>query len=1406
MSTKIAPAPPPLPQGLPRIAFLPNSTPVLLIPSSGGANRLTAVPIRVAPANERTKTTILVQKRPTTDEITQSEEAGDNLPSTQQRREYLKRKIQERPSKQFLLRQHILHADPRVEPFVGEKTHQLRKQAVVSNLNRKLKSRPGPLDLVTKKILQADAELEEAIKEGRLLFPSSRRELESPSPSIPQAPSPSVLLSSLRISKQVASQPAETIKEENEPRSSHQSESDMMEGDEPEDHRARKYGRVERPQQHPYARVDTQPSPSKGRLKGPETKSGVEYTAIPDNFEAMMKQQELFIEWRRRPEGGEGGGGHTQVARHSSHPIEDGGESDSGETIPYGDDDDSNNSYRHFPELPAENADSIQTNVTTKITTVQRQPSYRTPIYSLSDIKKTDLMQECRLRGMKCGGDKTSIIQRLDSVKEEIISKFKEEQARIEATIDNSPQISSERALSNTSSSSSPSTIIEEMVYENGSVARIDESLTSRRHSLPSSNNQMGISRSTIPPTRHLSMSSSSSSQDPTIPSISSLSFTPSSQLIQSAQNERKIQMKTANGEIFYATLPSAEELPIPRDGKPIGCRIAIVNGKPVLQFQQPSGPIEPGSVGAAGIRDTLLFASNGSGGQVTLGPQKERVRSSSLHRKVAFSGDCSSISSLLRANPSHSSLPVVVQRANQSRSLSTSSTTSSVSNKGAPKTLLQLPKESRKPSKSPPQPPPREVSVQPEEEEVVEEEEVEENMRGLTDAQQVFAHVKAINHLLDRHGRLTLDAKTVLEHEHALRSQQRIIDQLGKELKKSHTALKMQQQLIQSAKRAQSAEIAKMTNNKLQSIGEAWLFELNMKRLHKSNANFFLTHEQQMQELQGMTEEQKRIQKTHASIQISEASDSAIKDISKFIGANPKTALLIVQLLKKYQNEKNQSISQQSQTFGDIPAFEPSEKTPISSRPPVDSRTGVDFTMNKPGTSKRIEAIIHDKNANDDRSTEAIVIDDDSQDEEIPQKHGRINLAEPPMRNRRKDIRGNNIKVDMEEIFRTVLDGSKNSIGSTVTQPIGSPADTNQNKTSIRNSPTHSISSIHSTHSSGLKPSPLGVASTSASPSSSSTPPESSTIHHSMSQPTLLYHNNNHVGDLNPLVEYGTSHSSSFSSDGHRPYVREEVTTEDNPTDILMEAVESSGIVDESPEVIDEPMPSTSHCMMTLEMNHDNLEMGHDHQEMGHDHQEMGHSHQEMVHDLHEMTYDHQQMSHDNTGLIDHGEMGNDLFDDILNESLFHDFDDAFKDADYRLDDSDFNDLIDVISADAPHEKRSPDSKKVSYNGTEELNKILGPSWMNMNEAAAHEMQMHHLQMDSLDLPSTSTHQHSFEDVFASSSSHVGGSLSTSSRPPHSPMITDMSWLNEEEVRAALSPQGAHFPDLNFDFSPSNA
>ncbi|GMR60869.1 hypothetical protein PMAYCL1PPCAC_31064 [Pristionchus mayeri] len=1365
MSTKIAPAPAPIAQAaLPRIAFLPNSQPVLLIPNSYTGK----LPFRVAPNNDRVPTFQFLQPAlpppPAVHEDVnrvQRDESGiaENLPSTQQRREFLKRKIQERPSKQCLIRKHILLTDPLVEPFVGEKTHQLRKQAVVSNLNRKLKSRPGPLDLVTKKILQADAELEEAIKEGRLLFPSSRRELESPSPSTPQAPSPSVLLSSLRIK--------ESIREEEEARAAAaqayaaQAEQGMIDAEEQDDQRGRKYGRVESRQPHPYARLDPQqPSPSKGRLKGPDSKGGAEYTAIPDNFEAMMKQQELFIEWRTRPEVVKVG---PQSIPQTIQHHEDGGESDSGETIPYGDDDESI-TYQVYPEHQ-EAPDSTMIIHSKNVQRCSNPANFRGPIFSLADIKKTDLMQECRLRGLKCGGDKTTIMMRLDGVKEEIIAKFKEEQARMEATLENSPQIRSERALSNTSSSSSPSTIIEE--YDGNGMARIDESLSSRRHSLPSNNPHQGIARSLQPPSRHLSMSNGSHPPPPPPPTstastFSTLSFSPHTQ--QNGQIERKIQMKTANGEIFYATLPSTDDLPIPRDGKPIGCRITIVNGKPVLQFQQPSGPIEPGTVGAAGIRDTLLFAQNGSGGQVTLGPQKERARSNSLNRKPQpYNGECNSISSLLRSNSSNSSLPVTVQRTSRAQSTSSNS---SVTARGPPKTLLTLPREpSRKPSKSPQQPPSEPTAPQPQEAE-----EVDPAMRGLTDAEQVFAHVKSINKLLDKHSKSTLDAKTVLEHEQALRGQQRLIDQLQKELKKSFTALKIQQQLILTAKRAQTAEIAKMTNNKLKNIGEAWLFELNMKRLHKSNANFFLTHEQQEAELKNMTEEMKKVQRAHVNIQISEASDSAIKDITKFIGANPKTALLIVQLLKKYQTEKNQSAAQPTQAFADIPPFEAS-KTPNPSRPPPDPVVTHDFTMvpgpSNAGPSQIVESLGHADNGNDG-CQEAIVIDGDSQDED--QQPERLHLAAPPVRNRRKEQRNGNItQVDMEAIFRTVLDGSKTG---NQTAHSSSPVDTNMNKT-IDHSPAHSVSSNPSTTSMAG----LGPSDSSSSPCSSSTPPE---IHPMRLQPM---HFGNHnllpvraVSD--PPMEY-IPHPPYDSHSSQRPYVRAgpaAASTDDNPTDILMEAVESSGIVDEG-ITGDEPMPSSSHSMHQMHQEH--LQMAHDDNVL-------------MIHEQRE-------------GSTEQPMMGNELFDDILNDSmLFSEFEDAF--GEYRIGggNNDFDDLLDVLKNDS-HQKRSPESKKVSYNGTEELNKILGPSWMDMDAYGSHDHQVHPMQLEipgseqnPLDTP--------FEDVFASSS-HVGSSQSTSSLPlpPHSPMITDMSWLNEEEVRAALSPNSFGLIDGHFDFSPSN-
>ncbi|RCN39414.1 RPEL repeat protein [Ancylostoma caninum] len=80
------------------------------------------------------------------------------------RGEQLRKKIEQRPSRERLLNQHILLSDGRVAPLIEQRARLLRQDRIRRNLSRKLEARPGPLELVTRKILQADADLEQAIE------------------------------------------------------------------------------------------------------------------------------------------------------------------------------------------------------------------------------------------------------------------------------------------------------------------------------------------------------------------------------------------------------------------------------------------------------------------------------------------------------------------------------------------------------------------------------------------------------------------------------------------------------------------------------------------------------------------------------------------------------------------------------------------------------------------------------------------------------------------------------------------------------------------------------------------------------------------------------------------------------------------------------------------------------------------------------------------------------------------------------------------------------------------------------------------------------------------------------------------------------------------------------------------
>ncbi|XP_014243284.1 MKL/myocardin-like protein 2 isoform X2 [Cimex lectularius] len=82
----------------------------------------------------------------------------------------LKAKIQQRPDREELVRQHILEDVGHVDPSLAERQRMLKKCRLADSLNDQLSHRPGPLELIKKNILHTEEPIERAIKEGALEF------------------------------------------------------------------------------------------------------------------------------------------------------------------------------------------------------------------------------------------------------------------------------------------------------------------------------------------------------------------------------------------------------------------------------------------------------------------------------------------------------------------------------------------------------------------------------------------------------------------------------------------------------------------------------------------------------------------------------------------------------------------------------------------------------------------------------------------------------------------------------------------------------------------------------------------------------------------------------------------------------------------------------------------------------------------------------------------------------------------------------------------------------------------------------------------------------------------------------------------------------------------------------------
>lgn len=76
----------------------------------------------------------------------------------------LKAKIQQRPGRDELVRQHILEDVGHVDPSLAERQRMLKKARLADQLNDQLSHRPGPLELIQKNILHTEEPIERAVK------------------------------------------------------------------------------------------------------------------------------------------------------------------------------------------------------------------------------------------------------------------------------------------------------------------------------------------------------------------------------------------------------------------------------------------------------------------------------------------------------------------------------------------------------------------------------------------------------------------------------------------------------------------------------------------------------------------------------------------------------------------------------------------------------------------------------------------------------------------------------------------------------------------------------------------------------------------------------------------------------------------------------------------------------------------------------------------------------------------------------------------------------------------------------------------------------------------------------------------------------------------------------------------
>ena len=233
----------------------------------------------------------------------------------------------------------------------------------------------------------------------------------------------------------------------------------------------------------------------------------------------------------------------------------------------------------------------------------------------------------------------------------------------------------------------------------------------------------------------------------------------------------------------------------------------------------------------------------------------------------------------------------------------------------------------------------------------------------------------------------------------------------MQKELAKSQEQLRREQKLIIAAKKLQLRTDQK--TGKKCSQAEILLNNLDVKNVNKIHIQHFLQHKSQQQTLQSRTNNYQQLLQVEQKIQEELHVEQAVQDIVRLIKQDGRTALLIVQLLRRYQLERNHQLQarEQMQAQGENEPQPESQKpaqivviddTPVSS--PFVEKNTVE-TQNEPAVKKGSKS-----NKRKSSGSRSIWSRPEAFEKQPPAKSGEKST------------------VDMEEIFRSVIDATRES------------------------------------------------------------------------------------------------------------------------------------------------------------------------------------------------------------------------------------------------------------------------------------------------------------------------------------------------------------------------------------------